>query len=63
MYYKGLNNIISYHAHGLQDTVLIPTEGTVVIRIPANDFVGKTVYHCHLFHEDYGMMGIVEWVK
>jgi suppressor of ftsI len=53
-----------YNADGLQDTVMIPTHGNVVIRIPANDFVGKTVYHCHLlFHEDYGMMGTVEWVK
>jgi FtsP/CotA-like multicopper oxidase with cupredoxin domain len=43
---------------------MIPTHGNVVIRIPAYDFVGKTVYHCHLlFHEDYGMMGTVEWVK
>jgi FtsP/CotA-like multicopper oxidase with cupredoxin domain len=53
-----------YNAHGRQDTVMIPTHGEVVIRVPAYDFVGKTVYHCHLlFHEDYGMMGAVEWVK
>jgi FtsP/CotA-like multicopper oxidase with cupredoxin domain len=53
-----------YNADGRQDTVVIPTHGDVVIRIPAYDFIGKTVYHCHLlFHEDYGMMGTVEWVK
>jgi suppressor of ftsI len=53
-----------YHAHGLQDTVLIPTEGTVVIRIPFKDFVGKSVFHCHLlFHGDYGMMGTFEVFK
>ena len=53
-----------YNADGRQDTVMIPTHGNVVIRIPVYDFVGKTVYHCHLlFHEDYGMMGTVEWVK
>jgi suppressor of ftsI len=53
-----------YNADGRQDTVIIPTHSEVVIRIPANDFVGETVYHCHLlFHEDYGMMGTVEWVK
>jgi FtsP/CotA-like multicopper oxidase with cupredoxin domain len=53
-----------YNANGRQDTVLIPTHGNVVIRVPAYDFVGKTVYHCHLlFHEDYGMMGTVEFVK
>ena len=29
-----------------------------------NDYVGKTVYHCHfMFHGDYGMMGTVEMVK
>ena len=31
---------------------------TVRIRIPFNDFAGKTVYHCHILdHEDLGMMG------
>jgi FtsP/CotA-like multicopper oxidase with cupredoxin domain len=44
---------------------MIPTApGSVVIRIPFNDYVGKSVYHCHLlFHEDYGMMGDFEIVK
>ena len=47
-----------------QDTVIIPTEGEVVIRIPFDDFVGKTVYHCHLmFHGDFGMMGVVQIVE
>jgi len=36
----------------------------VVIRIPFKDFVGKTVYHCHLmFHGDGGMMGVVQMVE
>ena len=54
-----------YDANGYQDTVIIPTgDGEVVIRIPFDDFVGKTVYHCHLmFHGDFGMMGILEIVK
>jgi len=53
-----------YDARGLQDTVIIPTGGEVVIRIPFKDFVGKTVYHCHLmFHGDFGMMGIVQIVE
>jgi suppressor of ftsI len=53
-----------YDAHGYQDTVIIPTEGEVVIRIPFDDFAGKSVYHCHLmFHGDYGMMGVFEVVK
>jgi len=53
-----------YNAHGLQDTVIIPTNGEVVIRIPFKDFVGKTVYHCHLmFHGDQAMMGVVQIVE
>jgi FtsP/CotA-like multicopper oxidase with cupredoxin domain len=53
-----------YDAHGYQDTVVIPTKGEIVIRIPFDDFVGKTVYHCHLmFHGDYGMMGAFDIVK
>lgn len=50
-----------YDAHGLQDTVVIPGHGEVVVRIPFEDFVGKSVYHCHImFHGDGGMMGVVE---
>jgi FtsP/CotA-like multicopper oxidase with cupredoxin domain len=53
-----------YDAHGYQDTVVIPTNGEVVIRIPFKDFVGKSVYHCHLmFHGDNGMMGTFDVVK
>jgi len=53
-----------YHAHGLQDTVNVPVGGNVVVRIPFNDYVGISVYHCHLlFHEDYGMMNAFEIVK
>jgi FtsP/CotA-like multicopper oxidase with cupredoxin domain len=50
-----------YNASGLQDTVVLPGKGEVVIRIPFDDFIGKFVYHCHIiFHEDHGMMGVVE---
>ena len=54
-----------YHARGLQDTVILPTGGgEVVVRIPFKDFVGKSVYHCHMmFHGDFGMMGTFEVVK
>jgi suppressor of ftsI len=53
-----------YDAHGLQDTVIIPSHGEVVIRIAFEDFVGKSVYHCHImFHGDNGMMGTFEVVK
>ncbi|WP_330202947.1 multicopper oxidase family protein [Cyanobacterium sp. Dongsha4] len=41
-----------------RDTVLVKTGETVRIRIAFRDFVGKTVYHCHILdHEDLGMMG------
>ena len=52
-----------YNAHGLQDTVVLPIGGEVVVRIPFTDFVGKFVFHCHILpHEDTGMMGVVEVV-
>ncbi len=44
-----------------QDTVNLPANGEVVIRIPFFDFTGKFVYHCHILnHADMGMMAIVE---
>ena len=53
-----------YDAKGLQDTVVLPASSEVVIRIPFEDFVGKSVYHCHMmFHGDYGMMGTFEVVR
>jgi FtsP/CotA-like multicopper oxidase with cupredoxin domain len=52
-----------YEASSRQDTIPLPINGEVVIRIPFNDFTGKFVYHCHILnHEDNGMMGIVEVV-
>jgi FtsP/CotA-like multicopper oxidase with cupredoxin domain len=52
-----------YNAHGLQDTVILPANGQVVVRMQFQDFVGRFVYHCHILpHEDTGMMGIVEVV-
>jgi len=43
-----------------KDTVLVPRGESVRIRIPFRDFVGKTVYHCHILdHEELGMMGII----
>ncbi|MGD1835149.1 MAG: multicopper oxidase family protein [Nitrososphaeraceae archaeon] len=50
-----------YNANGLQDTVVLPGNGEVVVRIPFEDFIGVFVYHCHILpHEDTGMMGTVE---
>ncbi|MEI6064744.1 MAG: multicopper oxidase family protein, partial [Pseudanabaena sp. ELA748] len=44
-----------------EDTIRVRANETVRIRIPFRDFVGKTVYHCHVLdHEDLGMMGIVD---
>ncbi|EAZ88980.1 multicopper oxidase family protein [Crocosphaera chwakensis] len=41
-----------------KDTILVRRGETVRIRIPFEDFTGKTVYHCHILdHEDLGMMG------
>jgi suppressor of ftsI len=49
--------------HGYQDIVRIPRHGSVTIRLKARTFPGKAVFHCHiLFHEDHGMMGVVQWV-
>jgi len=41
-----------------KDTVLVPRGERIRIRIPFQDFAGKTVYHCHILdHEELGMMG------
>jgi len=46
---------------GWRDTVNIPTGQSVTIRIPVENYGGKTVYHCHILdHEDLGMMGIID---
>lgn len=43
------------------DVVNVPAFGQVTVRIPFEDFTGRTVYHCHILdHEDLGMMGTVE---
>jgi len=47
-----------------EDTRGLPPLGSLTIRHRFLDFTGKYVYHCHLlFHEDHGMMGIVEVVE
>ena len=48
---------------GLQDTVVLPVHGRVVIRLRFTGFTGKFVFHCHILnHEDNGMMAVVEVV-
>lgn len=50
-------------ADSLDDTINLPPEGEVTVRIPFKDFDGKFVYHCHILsHEDFGMMATVEVV-
>jgi FtsP/CotA-like multicopper oxidase with cupredoxin domain len=49
---------------GFHDTVPIPPHGSVVIRMRFRTFTGKAVFHCHiLYHEDHGMMGIIQFKK
>ena len=44
-----------------RDIVNVPMGGSVRIRIPFQDFPGRTVYHCHILdHEDLGMMAVIE---
>ena len=53
----------AYDAVSLQDTVILPPGGEVVIRMRFTDFLGKYVYHCHILnHEDNGMMAVLEVV-
>jgi suppressor of ftsI len=41
----------------IADTVWVPLQSTVVIRMRFKQFVGKSVFHCHILpHEDTGMM-------
>ena len=47
----------------LPDTAIVPPFGTLTIRHRFLDFTGKYVMHCHiLFHEDHGMMQLIEVV-
>ena len=56
-------NGIDIDRKGYDDTFPVPAESTVVIRTKYRDFDGKYVLHCHiLFHEDHGMMQVVEVV-
>jgi len=44
-----------------QDVVNVPANGRVKVRVAFKDFVGRSVYHCHILdHEDLGMMGVIE---
>lgn len=57
-------NGIDVDRKGYDDTFPVPANSTVIIRTKYTDFDGKYVLHCHiLFHEDHGMMQVVEVVK
>ena len=44
-----------------RDVINVPAQGRVKVRVAFRDFVGRSVYHCHILdHEDLGMMGVVE---
>ncbi len=44
-----------------KDTVGLKGYETVTLRVRFEDFIGRTVYHCHILdHEDQGMMGILD---
>ena len=45
---------------GWKDTLNVPANRSVRIRINFADFGGTSVYHCHILdHEDAGMMGVI----
>ncbi|HUJ64680.1 MAG TPA: multicopper oxidase domain-containing protein, partial [Acidimicrobiales bacterium] len=52
---KPLNHVL------WEDNIDLAPGSVTVIRMKPIDFVGKFVFHCHLlFHEDNGMMGVVQ---
>jgi FtsP/CotA-like multicopper oxidase with cupredoxin domain len=43
----------------LKDTVIVPKMGSIKLLVPIKDFIGTTMFHCHILeHEDIGMMGL-----
>lgn len=46
---------------GWHDTVVVPPNSAVKVRINFADYAGTTVLHCHILdHEDTGMMAIIK---
>lgn len=42
-----------------KDTVIVPKWGKVRLLVPAEDYAGHAMFHCHILgHEDIGMMGM-----
>lgn len=47
-----------------KDVVLVPARQRRRIRTRFENFIGRTVYHCHILdHEDLGMMGTLEFTE
>jgi FtsP/CotA-like multicopper oxidase with cupredoxin domain len=46
---------------GWKDTVNVPANGAVTVRVAFAGIPGRAVYHCHILdHEDLGMMATIE---
>ncbi|EMY35072.1 multicopper oxidase family protein [Arthrobacter crystallopoietes BAB-32] len=44
-----------------RDVVNVPANERVRVRVAFDDFVGRSVFHCHILdHEDSGMMAVIE---
>ena len=53
----GPSGTVNYNPPIICDSVWVPPNGTVVMRVRYKQWRGKDVFHCHkLVHEDQGMM-------
>ena len=53
----GPGGVVNYNPPIICDTVWVPPNGKVVMRVRYKQWRGKDVFHCHkLVHEDQGMM-------
>lgn len=58
-----VSNRVAIDPVGEQDTISVPWNGYLRFRSNFSDFVGRSVYHCHIvIHEDLGMMGAFDIV-
>ena len=50
----------AYNEPTWQDVVNMPARSNSRVRGAFGDFIGTTVYHCHILdHEDNGMTGVI----
>ena len=53
----GASGTVNYSPPIICDTIWVPANGNVVMRVRYKQWRGKDVFHCHkLVHEDQGMM-------